>query len=120
MEIKEHVAEIISAYLRKNQVSADQLTSTITAVYNALAALGKPAEPVVSLTPAVPVRRSVRPDQISCLECRWSGKTIRRHLGATHGLTPTSIGPGEVWHRITPWSHRITLHNGPSSPNRLG
>jgi predicted transcriptional regulator len=85
---KEHVAEIVSAYLRKNQVSADQLTSTIMAVYDALAGLGKPEEPVVTLTPAVPVRRSVRPDQITCLECGWSGKTMRRHLAAVHGFTP--------------------------------
>jgi predicted transcriptional regulator len=87
VELKEHVAEIVSAYLRKNHVSADQLTSTITAVYAALAGLGRPAEPVVSLTPAVPVRRSVRPDQIVCLECGRSGKTMRRHLAAVHGIT---------------------------------
>jgi len=88
VELKEHVAEIVSAYLRKNHVSADQLTTTITTVYEALAGLGKPGEPVAAPTPAVPVRRSLRPDQITCLECGWSGKTMRRHLTSAHGLTP--------------------------------
>jgi MucR family transcriptional regulator, transcriptional regulator of exopolysaccharide biosynthesis len=88
VEIKEHVAEIVSAYLRKNYVSADQLTSTIATVYDTLARLGKPDDPAVPLTPAVPVRRSVRSDHITCLECGWSGKTIRRHLTSAHGLTP--------------------------------
>jgi predicted transcriptional regulator len=87
VELKEHVAAIVSAYLRKNHVSADQLTSTITTVHDALAALGKAEEPVVALTPAVSVRRSLRPDQITCLECGWSGKTMRRHLRAVHGVT---------------------------------
>lgn len=99
MELKEHVAEIVSAYLRKNHVPVDQLTSTITIVYDALATLGKPEEPIIALTPAVPVRRSVRPDQITCLDCGWSGKTMRRHLAAIHGVTPDeyrtrwSLGP---------------------------
>src|SRR3954451_16618108 len=72
----------------QNQVSADQLTATITAVYDALASLGKPSEPLAALTPAVPVRRSLRADEIVCLECGRSGKTLRRHLAAAHGITP--------------------------------
>jgi predicted transcriptional regulator len=39
--------------------------------------------------PAVPVRRSIRPDSLVCLVCRKPEKLLKRHLGAAHGLTPT-------------------------------
>jgi predicted transcriptional regulator len=38
--------------------------------------------------PAVPVRRSIRPDHLACLVCGKPQKTLKRHLGAAHGLTP--------------------------------
>jgi predicted transcriptional regulator len=88
LELQEHVATIVAAYVRKNQVAADQLTGAITAVYEALMGLGKPAEPIIPPTPAVPIHRSVGADQITCLECGRSGKTLRRHLSAMHGMTP--------------------------------
>ena len=88
MELKEHVAEIVAAYLRNNRVSPDQLTQTITAVYEALARLGQVSEPVAALEPAVPIRRSVGADWIVCLECGRQAKMIRRHLTSAHGMTP--------------------------------
>ena len=36
----------------------------------------------------MPVRRSVRPDHLVCLVCGKSQKTLKRHLGAAHRLTP--------------------------------
>lgn len=39
--------------------------------------------------PAVPVRRSVQPDHITCLLCGKKWKTLKRHLAVRHGLTPT-------------------------------
>jgi predicted transcriptional regulator len=38
------------------------------------------------LVPAVPVRRSVQPDYVVCLECGFHAKTLRRHLRMHHGL----------------------------------
>jgi predicted transcriptional regulator len=80
--------KIVSAYLRRNQVAADQLASLISTVHQALADLGKPAsEAVVERTPAVSIRRSVQRDFVVCIECGWRGKMVRRHLGTAHGLT---------------------------------
>jgi MucR family transcriptional regulator, transcriptional regulator of exopolysaccharide biosynthesis len=42
------------------------------------------------LTPAVPVRRSVQPDHVVCLECGFRAKTLRRHLRMSHGLDPAA------------------------------
>jgi predicted transcriptional regulator len=85
---RELTAEIVAAYVRRNQITADQLASLISTVHQALADLDKPAkEAVVERTPAVSIRRSVQRDFVVCIECGWRGKMVRRHLGTAHGLT---------------------------------
>ena len=85
---QELTAEIVAAYVRRNQVGADQLASLISTVHQALGDLGKPAaEAVVERTPAVSIRRSVQHDKVTCLECGWAGSVLRRHLETAHGLT---------------------------------
>jgi predicted transcriptional regulator len=42
------------------------------------------------LTPAVPIRRSVQPDYVVCLECGFRAVTLRRHLRVAHGLEPAA------------------------------
>jgi predicted transcriptional regulator len=81
-------AEIVAAYVRRNQVAADQLASLISTVHQALADLGKPAsEAVVERTPAVSIRRSITANSVTCLDCGWKGQMLRRHLSTAHGLT---------------------------------
>jgi len=36
----------------------------------------------------VPIRRSVTPSSITCLECGWSGVMLKRHIFTAHGLAP--------------------------------
>ncbi len=85
---QELTAEIVAAYVRRNQIGTKQLGTLISTVHQALADLGKPAsEAVVERTPAVSIRRSVHRDYVVCLECGWQGKMVRRHLGTAHGLT---------------------------------
>jgi predicted transcriptional regulator len=86
--MKEHVAEIVAAFVRKNAVGAADLPGLIISVNHALASLGQaPAEPAPSLTPAVPIRRSVGADAITCLDCGYKGQMLKRHLSTAHGLT---------------------------------
>jgi predicted transcriptional regulator len=87
--MKEQVTEIVAAYVRHNTISSDQLPALISNVRAALSALGKPeiASPE-RLTPAVPIRRSISADKITCLDCGWSGQMLRRHLHSGHGLEP--------------------------------
>jgi len=85
--MKEQVAQIVSAYLRRNPVPNDQLPNVISAVHAALSGLGKQAAPPVELKPAVPIRGSAGADAITCLECGFKAKIIRRHLRQVHNLT---------------------------------
>ena len=82
----DQVTHIVSSYVRHHQVPADQLGALIVEVYCALAGLGR-APPVQELPrPAVPIRRSVQPDYIVCLECGFRAQALRRHLRVAHGL----------------------------------
>ena len=84
--MKEQVAEIVAAYLRKNSVAPTDVAAVITQVYQSLATLGQPQ--IVEPEPAVPVRRSVNPEYIVCLDCGAKGTMLRRHLASAHNLTP--------------------------------
>jgi predicted transcriptional regulator len=85
---RELTAKIVAAYVRRSQITSDQLVTLISAVHQALAGLGKqPPETSGERTPAVAIRRSVHRDYIVCLECGWRGLVVRRHLATGHGLT---------------------------------
>ena len=86
--IRSLVAEIVSAYVRKNQIAPADTPALINTVYQSLSAAGKAPEPEQNRTPAVPIRQSVRPNYVVCLDCGWRGKMLRRHVQSAHGLTP--------------------------------
>ena len=84
----ELTTNIVAAYVRRNQIGADQLPILISTVHQALASLGKPvAQFDRERTPAVPIRRSIHRDYVVCLECGWRGKMLRRHLASGHELS---------------------------------
>jgi predicted transcriptional regulator len=80
------VARIVQSYVTKNSVAVDQLASLITTVHQALSGLATAPPLAEALTPAVPIRRSVRQDHVVCLECGFRALTLRRHLWIQHGL----------------------------------
>lgn len=83
-------AKIVSAHIGKNQVAADVLPGLIQSVHRSLAAAGtaEAAPAPAPLTPAVPIRKSVFPDHIVCLEDGKKMRMLKRHLQASYGLTP--------------------------------
>ena len=88
-----HVAEltatIVSAFVENNSISPNDLPALIATVASALQSTASPAAaPVEDLKPAVPIRRSVRPDAIICLEDGKPMKSLKRHLSTHHGMTP--------------------------------
>lgn len=89
LELLVHTADIVSAHLTKNSVATADVPALIQSVYASLSKLGGPApEPVVELAPAVPVRRSVTPDYIVCLEDGKKLKSLKRHLRTAYNLSP--------------------------------
>lgn len=84
---RELATEIVAAYVRRNQITSDQLPTLIKTVHQVLSRLGAPAEVVgPEHAPAVPIRRSVTRDVVVCLECGWKGSMLRRHLMTRHEL----------------------------------
>ena len=86
----ELATDIISAYVGNNTVAATELPALINDVFLALPRLGTgeaPAGPE-PLKPAVPVKRSVHPDFIICLEDGKKFKSLKRHLRTHYNLSP--------------------------------
>lgn len=83
-------AEIVSAYVSNNTVAATDLPALITDIYSALQRTsGTQAEPEPEpLKPAVPVKKSVMPDYIICLEDGKKFKSLKRHLRTHYDMTP--------------------------------
>jgi predicted transcriptional regulator len=88
--LAELTAEIVAAYVGNNTVSREDVSKLITDVHAALAKvpeLGSEPAPEPQ-EPAVPIRRSVTPDAIVCLEDGKKFKSLRRHLRNHHDMTP--------------------------------
>jgi predicted transcriptional regulator len=82
-------AQIVSAHAANNEVESGSLPSVIRAVYDTLSNInGVPAAPVEKPQPAVPIRKSVFPDYIICLEDGKRLKMLKRHLATSYNLTP--------------------------------
>jgi len=81
-------AEIISAHATHNAVPSDQLPALIQQVFNTLATVEQKAATPPRPEPAVPIKQSVTPGHIVCLECGKQFSMIKRHLATDHQLTP--------------------------------
>ncbi len=83
-------AEIVSAYVGQNTLPTQQLPEVINSVYVTLTGLqGVPAEvPQEPMRPAVPIKKSVTPEYIVCLEDGKKLKMLKRHLRSTYDMTP--------------------------------
>ena len=86
----ELAADIVAAYVSNNSVPVSDLPGLIRDVHAALLRVEQgEAEPVAEpLKPAVPVKKSVTPEFIICLEDGKKFKSLKRHLRTQYNLTP--------------------------------
>ena len=89
----ELTTQIVSAHCATNSVPAEDLPTLIRKVYAALSSADGRSEDAAAagpeaLTPAVPLKKSVFPDYIVCLEDGKKLKMLKRHLQASYGMTP--------------------------------
>lgn len=86
----ELTTEIVSAQASRGNVEVDKLPTLIKQVYDALAGAGAPVEEAKPERPqpAVPIKRSVFPDYIVCLEDGKKLKMLKRHLQSAYNMTP--------------------------------
>ena len=82
-------AEVAAAYVGNNALPATQLPEVIKTIYSSIAALegGGPVG-AAGLRPIVPVKKSIAPDYIICLEDGKKLKMLKRHLRTSYGMTP--------------------------------
>ncbi len=89
-DILKLVTEIVAAYLSKNVVDAKDLPGIIRNVHATLGSFGgAPASGgTATRPPAVPVKKSVTPDHIVCLEDGKKLKMLKRYLRSRYKLSP--------------------------------
>ena len=86
--VLELTTQIVSAHVSHNSVAPDALPSLIQAVYRSLAAACKVEAAPAAPAPAVPIKKSVFPDFIICLEDGKRLKMLKRYLRTNYSLTP--------------------------------
>ena len=86
-ELLELTTRIVAAHVSNNAIPAADMAALIATVHQALATLG-PEEPAPKPEPAVPIKQSVKPEYIVCLEDGKKNKMLKRHLKARHNMTP--------------------------------
>ena len=92
------VTEIVVAYLSHNTVPMHEIPRLIAETRAALAQTGEPGAALAAAMapraaradrePAVPVKKSVTPDYLICLEDGVKLKMLKRHLRSAYGMTP--------------------------------
>ena len=85
----EYAATIVEAYVGHNRLSANELSAFIKETYASLAGLAHAgAEPVATTQkPAVPIKKSITPDFVICLEDGKKLKMLKRYLRTKYRLT---------------------------------
>jgi predicted transcriptional regulator len=88
-ELLTMTANVVAAYVSNNTVTEGDLSKVIRGVYDTLASVGSPGETVKERpAPAVPIKKSVTPDYVICLEDGKKLKMLKRHLKTSYDLTP--------------------------------
>jgi predicted transcriptional regulator len=81
----ESVSKIVSAYVSNNSLSSGDLPQLIWTVHEALESPEKASSPP---EPAVPIKKSVKPDYVICLEDGKKLKMLKRHLRTSYDMSP--------------------------------
>lgn len=90
LEIIEMATDIVAAYVGNNAVPASELPQLLSGVHTALTKVAgdadlSNAEPA---EPAVPVKKSITPDYLICLEDGRKFKSLKRHLRTKYDMSP--------------------------------
>ena len=82
-------ADIVASHVSNNSIPVSELPTLIEQVFQTLASMnhgGQPQEKAQE--PAVPIKKSVTPDYLICLEDGKKLKMLKRHLKTHYDLTP--------------------------------
>lgn len=86
------VADVVASYVSNNKVDMGELPNLVQQVYHSFlrldGAAGSPMNAVDRPEPAVPIKKSVTPEYIICLEDGKKLKMLKRHLQTSYNMTP--------------------------------
>ncbi len=81
-------SDIVAAHVSNNSVAVSDLPLIISNVHDALSGLAGKAAEQAKPEPAVPIKSSIKPDYVVCLEDGKKLKMLKRHLMTHYGMTP--------------------------------
>ena len=86
----QNTTRIVEAYVANNTIESKDVPALIAEIHSALAraAQNLPQPQRAAQQPAVPIKKSVMPDYIICLEDGKEFKSLKRHLRTHYNLTP--------------------------------
>jgi predicted transcriptional regulator len=89
-DVLQMTTQVVAAYVGHNNVGEGQIPEVIKSVYTSLAGLNGHAELAAKAKqkPAVPIKKSITPDFLICLEDGKKLKMLKRHLRTAFGLSP--------------------------------
>lgn len=88
-EILGLTADIVASHVSNNSVPVTELPNLIQQVYSTLRDASAPVETEPDRPhPAVPIKKSITPDYIVCLEDGKKLKMLKRHLKTRYDMTP--------------------------------
>ena len=85
------MADVVAAYVSNNSLPLNDLPALMRSVHASLVDLEAghaPALPEEPKSPAVPIKKSITPDFLICLEDGKKFRSLKRHLGTVYKLTP--------------------------------
>ncbi len=88
-ELKTLTTQIVSAHVSNNTVAVSDLPALIKKIYHTWAGASAEAPPAPERPqPAVPIKKSITPNYIVCLEDGKQLKMLKRHLKTAFNMTP--------------------------------
>jgi predicted transcriptional regulator len=88
VELLPLVTEVVAAKLSNGKTPSSEVAALIQSVYQVLNELRSNGTPAELPEPAVPIKRSVTPGYIVCLEDGQQLKMLKRHLRNKFDMTP--------------------------------
>ncbi len=88
-ELLSLTSDIVAAHVSNNTVAVSDLPGLIEQVFKTLSNVGGAGDAAVDRpTPAVPIKKSITPDFIICLEDGKKLKMLKRHLKTAYDMSP--------------------------------
>lgn len=88
-DLVQATVDIVAAHVSNNALAVDDVPGLIEGVYATLVSLGSPAQvEEVAPEPVVPIKKSITPDYLICLEDGKKLKMLKRHLKTAYDMTP--------------------------------